>query len=295
MIMLISLAGFLQQLRYSASQAVSLLAPNTTECTICHSSFNQADNSSYSALGLSKLLLASICGDCLSSIPWMTRIKCPVCGRGTHCEDCKRNSQCYFIWNRSAVAYSSLMREWLARYKYRGDERVAPILAEMLIWTFERMTTERFVNGIYPQKLASRHLSLHWDGITYVPISLERAAERGFNQAEQLAENLADRYKLPIYRLLTRSRHTEKMSFKSRSERMRSASSLFEIDKNQLNHLLLTIQSNKRNEKLKGVPLRLLLIDDIYTTGSTANACCQIIKQHIDEPVELYVLTWARS
>jgi predicted amidophosphoribosyltransferase len=186
------------------------------------------------------------------------------------------------------------MRAMLALYKYRGNERLAPLLGDMLLPVLEAMTAE----------LAQRHnatsgsankskwkLADYWDAVTYVPISEERASERGFNQAEQLASHIAKRYRLRLLNLLIRARHSEKQSFKTRSERMRDTRSLFNVNVGELRILLNPAFDAQPTRKT----VRLLLIDDIYTTGSTAEACSQEVHRLANCPLEIYILTWARS
>jgi len=91
----------------------------------------------------------------------------------------------------------------------------------------------------------------------YVPIPLSEARlyERGFNQSEALLTMA----KLPVAKILTR-KHSEKQSKKSRKERLEQ-SDVFEIQKNY------AIQGEK-----------ILLIDDIYTTGSTIRHAAKVLK-----------------
>lgn len=288
-----SLSLWLRRLSTAAIQSVQLLAPHTSACAICGKALRHAGHHH----GLSGLLRSSVCDVCLSQIPWLNLVKCPLCGRGVECEDCRRQPHRSFICNRSAVEYDSTMREWLARYKYRGDERLAPLLSDMLLPVFERMTTQIMAGQRLTQARRGRRLKPQhcWDAITFVPISAERSLERGFNQAEQLAAQIADRHELPLLRLLVRDRHTEKMSFKSRRERQRDARSLFRANGEEF----LKLRSGKTPSMLESYArrkaLRVLLIDDIYTTGSTAEACSEALKLHADIPLEIYILTWARS
>ena len=128
------------------------------------------------------------------------------------------------------------------------------------------------------------------DAITYVPVSGERLAERGFNQAERLAAGLATAFRLPIVDLLQRQINTTKQRFKSRSERIETMKNAFSIQSDSLYII---------EELYRGIkPIQLLLIDDIYTTGSTLDACGQVILEaahSISISVEIYTLTLARS
>ncbi len=225
----------------------------------------------------------SVCSPCLASIPWLTPIKCRICGRGIFCPDCVRRTDAMFIANRSAVQYSSEMREWLAQYKYRGNEKLEPLLARMMLPAFEAITKEA----------EKQNFSTHpptiplWDAVTFVPVSLERAEERGFNQAERFASILAKHHELPLYDLLVRERHTEKQSFKSRLERMKDTQRLFHARPDTM----ALLQNNVHMSR----SIRILLVDDIYTTGSTVGACAAALHRHSEVPLDIYSLTWARS
>ncbi|MBH5320614.1 ComF family protein [Paenibacillus sp. GSMTC-2017] len=294
-----------------ASRSVDFMVPQSSNCTICGKGMASNKTRREQETREMAILHRSLCGECYSSIPWLSRIICSYCGRSVQCDDCLRRKERPFLLNRSAVTYSSSMREWLALYKYRGNERLGPILTAMLVPVLLRLTKEVLTQSKHVTKdresfsktrkkgwmeqikssLVSSKENICWDAITYVPISNERAQERGFNQAEQLAESLATTFRIPLYQLLLRERHTEKMSFKTRSERLRDAQQLFSLNRGQLEELV-------RRADLQGTlnrRLRILLIDDIYTTGSTVEACANVIKEHEGEKFDIYVLTWARS
>ncbi|WP_143038131.1 MULTISPECIES: ComF family protein [unclassified Paenibacillus] len=164
--------------------------------------------------------------------------------------------------------------------------------------------------------------------MTYVPVSEERLAERGFNQAERLAAGLAAAVRLPVVDLLQRRINTTKQSFKTRGERIQTMQDAFAIQPGGIDMLLelykaakaasQSVQKNMysraANSYANGeegsshvtpttegrplIPLRLLMIDDIYTTGSTLDACGQVILNagySINLPIEIYTLTLARS
>lgn len=211
------------------------------------------------------------CHSCFLTIPWIVQVLCPDCGRYEKCMDCSRREMTYFTQNRSAVQYDEAMKELLARYKYRGDERLKQTLGEMLTHAFRLLQTGKLTKSGVPIKPI----------LTYVPVSEERLLERGFNQAEQMAAVLGEIVKLPVIPLLQRVRHTEKQSFKSRNERLGDLQHVFEINEGGLSKAgALTGQ------------IQIYLIDDVYTTGSTLNQCAKVIKQHIES--EIFGLTWAR-
>lgn len=111
-----------------------------------------------------------------------------------------------------------------------------------------------------------------------VPLSKKRLAERGFNQAEILAKDLAQQTGITLDKMsLRRKIHTEKsrrgMDRKSRYESVKNA---FEVVSPRL---------------IEGK--NVLLIDDVFTSGATASNCAKALKNSGAEKV--YVLTLARS
>ncbi|APO47965.1 hypothetical protein BS614_00035 [Paenibacillus xylanexedens] len=215
-----------------------------------------------------------------------------------------------FIANRSAVQYNALMREWIGMYKFRGHERYAPLLTALLIQAFQAMSEERN-SALAKEPLAPvAHSATHaqqtkpqWrpDAVTYVPVSSERLAERGFNQAERLAAGLATACRLPIVDLLQRQINTTKQSFKSRGERIETMKNAFSINPDGTK-LIEELYRKSHLPTHMGIshakPIQILLIDDIYTTGSTLDACGWIILNTcfaMKIPVEIYTLTLARS
>jgi competence protein ComFC len=226
-----------------------------------------------------------LCGPCLESIPWLTHTVCAKCGRPEACPDCARRTNAAFVAHRSAVRYSPLMKEWLIRYKYAGDERMESVLAWMMLSGYERLLIE--VCGSTTRNV--------FDGITYVPLSPERIKERGFNQAARLAQALGRELGVPVAPLLRKKKETARQSQKGRLERIHEIRGAFTVEPAVAQHYLRSLSAIKKRQSGRAPlrPLRLLLIDDVYTTGSTINECARMLRQAL--PCYVYALTWARS
>ncbi|NMO96610.1 ComF family protein [Paenibacillus lemnae] len=212
--------------------------------------------------------------------------------------------------NRSAVYYNSLMKEWLSQYKYRGDERYEGLISGMLQQAYDSLVQEITSRGWYmKEKLAQRHTVAKtpfqqgrepqhmWkpDVITFVPVSEQRLVERGFNQARAIASKVGASRDVPVRDLLKRNYDSEKQSYKTRAQRLASMHDLFGVKVQEfqswLNHTYTTLGESAR-------PISILLIDDIYTTGSTLNACSRVLQKAATAAcvqVDVYGLTWARS
>lgn len=252
--------------------------------------------------------LPGVCSGCAESIPWITKVRCLRCGRAIGCPDCSRTgvNEWAFVLNRSAVMYNEQMREWLAQYKYRGNERYAELLSLMLVRSYTQLEWELrdLMRSMDHPSRITPHRMIH--AVTSVPVSEARLQERGFNQAESMAQLLAQQVNLPYGRLLRRLRHTDKQSFKTRMERLKDMEGAFGTERDAINMLsrhLSTKESHWRRKQFMakerdGLPLRILLVDDIYTTGSTVHACAQVLRNHeadLGRSIEVYCLTWARS
>jgi len=239
---------------------------------------------------------SGICTLCAARIPWISNPRCRYCGRAFGCPDCIRKGEMErsFVCNRSAVMYNESMREILAQYKYRGNEKYGPLLVSMLNHAYRLLLHEISLSNSTITKRGS------FDGVTYVPVSSIRLAERGFNQAEQLATGLATGHRIPLISLLERREHTEKQSFKTRQQRILSMQQAFITNTGVLEDLTTRwLHTHQHDlEHRSNAVMHLLLIDDIYTTGSTINACATVLRNsflQLGVPVEIYSLTWARS
>ena len=101
------------------------------------------------------------------------------------------------------------------------------------------------------------------DCITSVPIHPMRLHERGFNQAQVIAQTLAELVNTPYQDLLIRTIHgSHQASIQSRDERLKHVSNHFSLNPDQ------TLQ----------LPETIILIDDVFTTGSTLNECAKVLK-----------------
>jgi len=209
-----------------------------------------------------------LCARCMAGVPWIGEVRCTACGRAVDCPDCVRRTEPKLIMNRSAVRYSGDMKEWLSAYKYQGHERMLQILSLMLDYAYQQL-----VRSIPSGQQLVRPL------VTSVPISDVRMLERGFNQAERLAESLAARHRLPYIRLLRRTRHTNRQSHKSRHERIKDLQGAFDVIREAL-------------PAEGALPDAIVIIDDVYTTGSTLHECARAI--HAATKLPIYSLTWAR-
>ncbi|MEX1028748.1 MAG: ComF family protein [Paenibacillaceae bacterium] len=240
----------------------SLLAPNVDSCLVCH------------GLRAGSSGELPLCRKCYTSIPWIkpNDIACSVCGRYEQCTDCIRRKLTWFESNLSVVRYDDVMKDWLGRFKYRGDEGLQLLFAGMFESLFQRFLANH--------TRGSKDIAL----ITYVPLSRQRLEERGFNQAELFARALGNSFRIPVAPLLERALHTGKQSYKTRSERIHDLRGVFVL--NQAGAERLSAGDPSR-------PNNIIIVDDVYTTGSTMNECARIVKEALPN-LRVFSLTWAR-
>lgn len=269
-------------MRFSISR---WLEPRQGKCPICGRR-SAADEAAVQPVRQPEAasVLRRLCPACASSIPWIRKPACRVCGRPIACPDCPRRTDRRLTFSRAAVRYDPRMKELLALYKYRGSERLEEVMAAMLSFGYERILPEL---GLAPGASSA------FQAVTAVPLADERLEERGFNQAERIAAMLAGWYGLSYRPLLRRNRHTEKQSLKTRRSRMRDMRGNFSPTL-ELDELKRRIAPDQ--------PVRILLVDDVYTTGSTLEECARVLRTMAggvpdsrDSRVEVYGLVWARS
>ena len=143
------------------------------------------------------------------------------------------------------------------RFKYGGDLDTGRKLARRMAWVWRRQG--RFVP----------------DGVLYVPMAEDRLRERGFNQAELLARWAAAELELPVWDLLCRGGEVTQHHL-SASARRQSARVTFAV-----------VPGGE--ERLAGK--KVLLVDDVVTTGSTAASCAILLR---DAGARVEILAAAR-
>lgn len=229
-----------------------------------------------------------LCRECLQQIPWIRHIQCPICGRPDACPDCMVRKIHYVELQRSAVRYDPSMREWLSRYKYAGEEQLAELFARMMAHAFAQLLDADEVRS--PNQQSAKTV------LTFVPSGQERLASRGFNQSARLAMILSKAAHLPIYPLLRKVQSAEHQSHKNKAERMRSVQGLYALNDRAVLRLYAEQAGAVNGTKAPANvlrPVRIMIIDDVYTTGSTLNECGRLLKAGL--PCTVLGLTWARS
>ena len=190
-----------------------------------------------------------VCSHCESELPYTGSDYCLKCGRqlgtGTDefCPSCRRVSHS-FDEGRSLFVYNDVVRHSIAAFKYRNRREYADFYSEELFRKF----------GAYIR-------SKKPDVLVPVPVSRLRRRRRGYNQAELLAERLGRLCGIPVKKdLVLRIRETTALKELGRRQRQKNLKKAFKITGNVV--------------KLKTI----MVIDDIYTTGSTMDEISSVFK-----------------
>lgn len=122
---------------------------------------------------------------------------------------------------------------------------------------------------LFGQSLDKEGFRSEWDVIVPVPLHPLKQKRRGFNQSEEFAKGLAKSLDISMNSLLDRRKFTETQTKKSRLQRLENVEEVFEL---------------KKGEAIQG--LRILLVDDVITTGATLCACANVLldcgAKHVD-------------
>lgn len=195
----------------------------------------------------------ALCSNCWNTLEPIRLPICPKCGIPAdaiedQCRRC-RIGENVFDFARSAVSYNDTAKEIVHRLKYSDRVSLAGPMARLL-----------------------KELLHDFSGDSVVPVPLHkiRERERGFNQAELIAEKLGLRVEKHLVR---RRKKTPTQTGLSRAARRRNLSAAFEL------------QGDVRGK-------RVILVDDVLTTGATVNEISRVLKRGGAERVE--VLTFAR-
>ncbi len=191
-----------------------------------------------------------ICDPCRRGLRPIGEAYCLKCGKpleeesAEYCPDCEKHGHA-FEAGRAVFSYQGKLKASVYRLKYQGKKEYAAVFGAEMARALGPWIRARGISRIVP-----------------VPLHRARQRERGYNQAALLAKELGRRLDLPVdTRLLRRVRPTMAQKALSASERRANLSGAF-----QMTGMVLPNEG-------------ILLVDDIYTTGSTADAVSACLKK----------------
>jgi ComF family protein len=194
-----------------------------------------------------------VCSKCWTQVSFIRAPFCERCGlpfpgeitTAFECTNC-REMELHFSSARSAVVAKTIVLEIIHRFKYRRVLWFEPFLADLLVR--EAVPILRGQN---------------WDFIAPVPLFPVREREREFNQAELLAKHLSAATKIPLHnKLLRRVLPTATQTLLTREQRAKNMRGAFAV---------------RDGIKLAGE--KIVLVDDVFTTGATTSACAKVLRK----------------
>lgn len=191
-----------------------------------------------------------VCATCSGKAEYVGEPVCKKCGkpledeRQEFCYDCARSERA-FAQGKALWVYRGVVKDSIYRFKYHGRQEYARYYGSELVRVYGEWIRKREIDAIVP-----------------IPLSRKRMRRRGFNQAERIANQVGRQLSIPVRRnLLFRVRDTRAQKGLNEEERKNNLKKAFKTKENkvQLEHILL--------------------IDDIYTTGSTMNEAAVELKR----------------
>ncbi|HAV00741.1 MAG: ComF family protein [Lachnospiraceae bacterium] len=205
---------------------------------------------------------ARICRDCEGVLEYVEEPCCLKCGAPLKdagevcCADCSTREH-KFDSGRAVFVYNDIMSLSIYGFKYNRRQEYAGFYADEI-----EKRLGRFIRDLKP------------DALVPIPLSRKRYIKRGYNQAELISNELSKRIGVPVDAdLLVRAKNTKPQKNLSVEERENNLKRAFKIGRNDVS--------------LKTV----VLIDDIYTTGSTIDSAAGCLKEYGVKGVYFVVLS----
>lgn len=185
-----------------------------------------------------------LCSHCVDTLPFVGEHICLYCGmplkdESDYCNRCQYSRQ-EFSKNRAPLVYDGDVKKLIYAFKFNQKKYIAETLGALMADEYLKR-------------------SMDADIIVFVPMAKEEEKKRGYNQSELLANEVGKRLNMPVLPALVKIRSTsaqKELKGKDRATNLEGAfACVFDQVKNR----------------------RILLIDDIFTTGATANECAKTL------------------
>ena len=185
-----------------------------------------------------------LCSDCIAKLPFANGHRCLCCGvpladESDYCNRCQYERGA-FVKNRSPLVYEGETRKIIYSLKFGKKKYLAQTLGALMADEFLKDNMEA-------------------DIIVYVPMTEAEEKKRGFNQSELLAEEVGKRLNIAVLPALVKIKETKAQKELGGKERAQNLEGAFACVFEQVNNR------------------KILLIDDIFTTGATANECAKVL------------------
>ncbi|MDD5491382.1 MAG: ComF family protein [bacterium] len=194
---------------------------------------------------------ARICPGCLGRILIIGDHYCLKCGKSmqvdtSFCADCHDHDALYYDTIRAAGIYQGILREAIQAFKYNRRSCLGTELGELMFKSYQRYFSQFTIDTMIP-----------------IPLHKKQSHKRQYNQSEILAVNLGKAAGIPVFpKTLSRIKETRPQYALNKRERADNIRNAFQI---------------RKGANLPGA--KVLVIDDICTTGSTINECARVLKQ----------------
>ncbi len=202
-----------------------------------------------------------LCSNCSKSLKFLEDF-CPICGApkmDNECRVCQTN-EFLFDKARSAFMFNNVVQNMIHEFKYNEVTRIAKFFGTL---------SQKYIEKFQPFD--------HIDYIVPVPLHKVKKRTRGFNQSELLTREISKNMNWKhLPNLIKRKRFTETQTKLNKEQRKKNVSLAFKI-----------------NPKYEIKGKNILLVDDVFTTGATANSITAALKEK--QVNKVYVFTIARA
>lgn len=246
--------------RSIVSEVLDLVYPESLYCLCCGKIIDESR-------------VYRLCDTCMNEIKWATGRNCEKCGKPLSdsntkaiCFNCSENEH-FFDRGYTTCEYGEHARSIIFSLKYGGRTDISKTVAEVM---HDRMNAVRMNEGC---DINGEYISSEYDYIIPIPMNKLKEKKRGFNQAADIAKILGFRMDIPCRnRYISRAKNTTPMRELTPAERRENINGAFEL--------------TKYAEELIGK--KILLIDDLYTTGATVDEAAKLLKGIGAEKVDIF-------